>query len=41
MVFVKKLKIFHPFILGKIGKKKVFGHILDRKKAFLDYKTRS
>ena len=32
MVFVKKLKIFHPFLFGKIGKKKVFGYILDRKK---------
>ena len=40
MVFVKKLKIFRPFILGKIGKKKVFGYILDRKKAFLDYKNK-
>ena len=40
MVFVKKLKIFHPFLLGKIGKKKVFGYILDRKKVFLDYKNK-
>ena len=40
MVFVKKLKIFHPFLLGKLGKKKVFGYILDRKKVFLDYKNK-
>ena len=38
---VKKLKIFHPFILGKIDKKKVFYDILDRTKPFGTIKRRS
>ena len=38
MVFVKKLKIFHLFIFGKIREENVFDDILERKKAFLDYK---
>ena len=31
---------FHLFIFGKIGKKKVSGHILGRKHAFLDYNNK-
>ena len=38
MVLVKNLKIFQFFIFGKIGKQNVFDDILERKKAFLDYK---
>ena len=38
MVFVKKLKVFHFFIFGKISQKNVFDDILKSKKAFLDYK---
>ena len=30
-------KFFHLTLLGKVGKKKMFGDILDRNKAFLDY----
>ena len=40
IVFVKNLKFFHPFIFGKISQENVFGDILERKKAFLDYKIR-
>ena len=38
MVFIKNLKIFHLFIFGKIRDENVFDDILERKKAFLDYK---
>ena len=38
MVLVKNLKIFHLFIIGKISQQNVFDDILERKKAFLDYK---
>ena len=38
MVLVKNLKIFHVFIFGKIREENVFDDILERKKAFLDYK---
>ena len=38
MVLVKRLKIFHHFIFGKIREESVFDEILERKKAFLDYK---
>ena len=38
MVLVKNLKIFQFFIFGKISKQNVFDDILERKKAFLDYK---
>ena len=38
MVLVKNLKIFHLFIFGKIREESVFDDILERKKAFLDYK---
>ena len=40
MVLVKKWDFFHLFIFGKIGKKQVFGDILERKNAFLDYKNK-
>ena len=40
MVLVKNLKIFHLFIFGKISEQNVFDDILERKKAFLDYKNR-
>ena len=38
MVLVKNLKFFHVFIFGKIRQENVFDNILERKKAFLDYK---
>ena len=38
MVLVKNLKIFHVFFFGKIREENVFDNILERKKAFLDYK---
>ena len=40
MVLVKSLKIFHLFIFGKIREDSVFDNILERKKAFLDYKKK-
>ena len=40
MVLVKKWDFLHLFIFGKIGKKQVFGDILERKNAFLDYKNK-
>ena len=40
MVLVKKWDFFHLFIYGKIGKKKVFGDILERKNAFVYYKNK-
>ena len=36
--FGQKFKIFHFFIFGKIREENVFDNILERKKAFLDYK---
>ena len=38
MVLIKNLKNFHVFIFGKIREENVFNNILERKKAFLDYK---
>ena len=38
MVLVKRGKVFHLFILRKIEQENVIDDILDRKKAFLDYK---
>ena len=38
MVLVKNLKNFPFFIFGKIREENMFGDILERKKAFLDYK---
>ena len=40
MVLVQKWDFFHLFIFGKIGKKKVFSDILERKNSFLDYKNK-
>ena len=40
IVLVNKWDLFHLFIFGKKGKKKVFGDILERKNAFLDYKNK-
>ena len=39
MVLVKNVKFLHPFFLGKKGLEKVFGAVLDRKEAILDYKN--
>ena len=38
MALVKNLKFFHPFIFGKIRQENVFDDVLERKKAFLDFK---
>ena len=38
MVLVTNLKFFHLFIFGKNREENVFDDILERKKAFLDYK---
>ena len=38
MMLVKKLKFFHLFCLSKIDREKVFADVLDKKKAFKDYK---
>ena len=40
MVLVQKWDFFHLFIFGKIGKKKVFVDLLERKNAFLHYKNK-
>ena len=40
MVFAKRWDFFHLFIFGKIGKKKVFGDILERKNGFPDYENK-
>ena len=40
MVLVHKWDLFHVFIFGKIGKKKVSVDILERKNAFLDYENK-
>ena len=39
MVTAKIIKFPYLFFLGKIRQKKVFGNVLDRKLAFLDYKN--
>ena len=38
MVLIINLEFFQLFIFGKISKQNVFDDILERKKAFLDYK---
>ena len=38
MVFIINLEFFQLFNFGKISKQNVFDDILERKKAFLDYK---
>ena len=40
MVLVKKWDFLHLFVFAIISKKKVFGDILERKNAFLDYKNK-
>ena len=40
MVLIHKWDLFKVFIFGKIGKKKVFGDILERKKDFIAYKNK-
>ena len=39
MVLVKKLKFFHLLCLSKIDREKVCADVLDKKKAFKDYKN--
>ena len=39
MILVKKLKFFHLLYLSKIDREKVFAVVLDKKKAFKDYKN--
>ena len=39
MVLAKIMKFLYPFFLAKIGKDKVLGNVLDRKRAFLNYKN--
>ena len=39
MVSVENSKLQHPLFLGKIGREKVFGDVLDRKLVFLDHKN--
>ena len=38
MVLVKNLKFSHLYICGKIGQEYAFHDILERKKAFFDYR---
>ena len=38
MILVKKLKFFHRLYLSKIDREKVFSDVLDKKRAFKDYK---
>ena len=38
MVLIKNLEFFQLFIFAKISKQNVFNNILEREKAFLDYK---
>ena len=39
MILVKKLKFFHLLYLSKIDGEEVFADVLDKKKAFKDYKN--
>ena len=39
MILGKKLKFFHVLCLSKIDGEKVFADVLDKKEAFIDYKT--
>ena len=39
MVLAKIMKFLYFIFLGKICQKNVFGNVLDRKLAFLDYKN--
>ena len=40
IVLVKNRHFFHLFIFGKVGRESVFHDILQREKAFLDYKNK-
>ena len=40
IVLVKNRHFFHFFIFGKVGRESVFHDILQREKAFLDYKNK-
>ena len=40
IVLVKNRLFFHLFIFGKVGRESVFHDILQREKAFLDYKNK-
>ena len=39
MILVKNSNFLHGFFLLKIGPEMMFGHVLDRKEAFLDSKN--
>ena len=39
MTLEKKVEVFHLFCLSKIDQEKVFADVLDKKKAFKDYKN--
>ena len=39
MILVKKLKFFHLLCLSKIDREKVFADVLDKEKAFKEYKN--
>ena len=41
MVLVEKLNVFHFLIFGKIGRKKAFGVIVERKKPLQTLKRRA
>ena len=41
MVLVEKLNVFHFLIFGKIGRKKAFGVIVERKNPLQTIKTRA
>ena len=41
MVLVKNVKFLHPFFFRQIGLENIFGAVLDRKQAILDYKNMS
>ena len=40
MVLVKKLKILHAFLFGKMGLENVFDDILETKQGFIDYNNK-
>ena len=39
MILVDKLKVFHVLCLSKIDREKLFAGVLDKKRAFKDYKN--
>ena len=40
MILVQKLKFLYVLCLSKIDREKVFADVLDKKKAFKDYKNK-